>query len=120
MPRNHYDSLMSRRASAEGEQGTKSATGPIDLGARHAAGLYASGYAAPPGGEVLPVTKIVDVFVRDHLKGSYPVVIECQGIPAEDAFVDQVRNGMDRGFYSADDIKVAKFVVRETRGDERV
>jgi hypothetical protein len=62
---------------------------------------------------VLLVMKIVDVFVGDTLKGSYPVVVECQGRPAEDEFVDLVRNGMDRGFYSADDIKVAKFVVRE-------
>jgi hypothetical protein len=62
------------------------------------------------------VRKIVDVFVRDILKGSYPVVIECQGRLAEDEFVDQVRNGMDRGFYSADDIKVAKFVIREAGG----
>ena len=60
--------------------------------------------------------KIVDVFVGDTLKGSYPVVIECQGRPAEVEFVDQVRNGMDRGFYSADDIKVAKFVIREGGG----
>ena len=65
---------------------------------------------------VLLVMKIVDVFVRDTLKGSYPVVVECQGRPAEDEFVDQVRNGMDRGFYSADDVKVAKFVVREAGG----
>jgi len=65
---------------------------------------------------VLLVTKIVDVFVRDTLKGSYPVAIECQGRPAEGEFVDQVRNGMDRGFYSADDIKAAKFVVREADG----
>jgi hypothetical protein len=57
--------------------------------------------------------KIVDVFVGDTLKGSYPIFIECQDRPAEDEFVDQVRNGMDRGFYSADDIKIAKFVVRE-------
>ena len=60
------------------------------------------------------VRKIVDVFVKDILKGSYPVVVECRSHPAENEFIDQVRNGMDRGFYSADDIKVAKFVVRET------
>jgi hypothetical protein len=65
---------------------------------------------------VLLVRKIVDVFVRDTLKGSYPVIVECQGRPAEDEFIDQVRNGMDRGFYSADDIKVARFVVREAGG----
>ena len=59
------------------------------------------------------VRKIVDVFVRDTLRGSYPVVVECQDHPVEDDFVAAVRNGMDRGFYSADDIKVAKFVIRE-------
>jgi hypothetical protein len=59
------------------------------------------------------VRKIVDVFVRDTLKGSYPVVIGCQGRQDEDEFIDQVRNGLDRGFYSADDIKAAKFVIRE-------
>jgi hypothetical protein len=65
---------------------------------------------------VLLVRKIVDVFVRDTLKGSYPVIVERQGRPAEDDFIDQVRNGMDRGYYSADDIKVAKFVVRDAGG----
>ena len=60
--------------------------------------------------------KIVDVFVGNALKGSYPVVIECHGCPAEGEFVDQVRNGMDRGFYSADDIRVARFVIREAEG----
>ena len=60
--------------------------------------------------------KIVDVFVRDTLKGSYPVVIECQDRAGEHEFVDQVRNGLDRGFYSADDIEVARFVVREGGG----
>jgi hypothetical protein len=62
------------------------------------------------------VRKIVDVFVRDTLKGSYPVVIERQGRPGEDEFVEQVRRGLDRGFYSADDIEVARFVVREAGG----
>lgn len=64
----------------------------------------------------MQVRKIVDVFVRDTLKGSYPVVIECHGRPAEGEFVDQVRSGMDRGYYSADDIKIAKFVIREAGG----
>lgn len=63
-----------------------------------------------------PVRKIVDVFIRDTLKGSYPVVIECQDRPGEDELVDQVRIGLDRGFYSADDIEVARFVVREGGG----
>lgn len=60
--------------------------------------------------------KIVDVFVRDTLKGSYPIVIERPGRPGEDEFVDQVRTGLDRGFYSADDIEVARFVVRDAGG----
>ena len=60
--------------------------------------------------------KIVDVFVRDTLKGSYPVVIDCRDRPGEDEFVDQVRSGLDRGFYSTDDIEVARFVVREAGG----
>jgi hypothetical protein len=71
-------------------------------------------------GRSMLVRKIVDVFVRDTLKGSYPVVVECQGRSSEDEFVDQVRKRMDRGFYSADDIKVAKFVVREAGGGKRV
>ena len=62
------------------------------------------------------VRKIVDVFVRDTLKGSYPVVLESHGFPTEVDFIDQVRNGMDRGYYSAEDVKVAKFVIREAGG----
>jgi hypothetical protein len=103
MRRDGYDSFMSKRPSAEGEEDISGAPEAIDI-ALQAAGLRSS---------ECTVVKIVDVFVRDTLKGSYPVEVECQGRPAEDEFVDQVRNGMDRGFYSADDIKVAKFVVRE-------
>ena len=111
-----YDSFMSKRPSAEGEEETGAAAAEaIDITLR-AAQLRPSDGAVPLMSGVLLVMKIVDVFVRDTLKGSYPVVIECQGRPAEDEFVDQVRNGMDRGFYSADDIKVAKFVVREAGG----
>ena len=60
--------------------------------------------------------KVVDVFIRDALKGSYPVVIDCQDRPGEDELVDQLRNGLDRGFHSADDIQVARLVVREAGG----
>jgi hypothetical protein len=91
----------------------RQAAPPRRLNTLRAARLRPSDCAVPLVSGVLLVMKIVDVFVRDTLKGSYPVVVECQGRPAEDEFVDQVRNGMDRGFYSADDIKVAKFVVRE-------
>ena len=88
----------------------------LDIAIPQAARLRPSDCAVPLVSGVLLVMRIVDVFVRDTLKGSYPVVVECQGRPAEDEFVDQVRNGMDRGFYSADDVKVAKFVVREAGG----
>jgi hypothetical protein len=115
MRRDGYDSFMSKRPSAEGEDETGGAAEAIDVTLR-AARLCPSGYAVPLVSGVLLVRKIVDVFVRDTLKGSYPVIVECQGRPAEDEFIDQVRNGMDRGFYSADDIKVAKFVVREAGG----
>ena len=103
---------MSKRPSAAGEEDTSGAPEAVEI-TLQAARLRRSDCAVPPMGGVLLVMKIVDVFVGDNLKGSYPVVVECQGRPAEDEFVDQVRNGMDRGFYSADDIKVAKFVVRE-------
>ena len=106
---------MSKRPSTEGEEETGDATEAIDITLR-VARLHRSDCAVPLMSGVSLVKKIVDVFVRDTLKGSYPVVVECQGRPAEDEFVDQVRNGMDRGFYSADDIKVAKFVVREADG----
>lgn len=107
---------MSRRPPAKGEGKTSGAAEAIGFATAQAARLRPSDCAAPFVGGALLVRKIVDVFVRDILKGSYPVVIECQGRPTENEFVDQVRNGMDRGFYSADDIKVAKFVVREAGG----
>ena len=104
---------MSRRPSAEGAGETSGGAAASDIATPQVARLRRFGQSVPLMGGVLPVMKIVDVFVRDTLKGSYPVVIESQGRPAEDEFIDQVRNGMDRGFYSADDIKLAKFVVRE-------
>jgi hypothetical protein len=105
---------MLRHASAKSEGEASGAAEAIDVAIPEAAALRPSEYTAPLIGGVELMMKIVDVFVRDTLKGSYPVVIECQGRPAEDEFVRQVRGSMDRGFYSADDIKVAKFVVRES------
>ena len=99
---------MSRRPSAEISEASEA----IGVAALQTAIVCPVDCAVPLVDEPLVVKRIVDVFVKDTLKGSYPVVIECQRHPTEDEFVDQVRNGMDRGFYSADDIKVAKFVVR--------
>jgi hypothetical protein len=110
---------MSKRPSAGGEDETGGGAEAIDVTLR-AARRRPSDCAVPLMSGALLVMRIVDVFVRETLKGSYPVVIECQGRPADDEFVDQVRNGMDRGFYSADDIKVAKFVVREAGGHKQV
>ena len=107
---------MSRRPPAKGEEETIGGAEASNIATPQAARLRPSDCSGPLMGGVLLVMKIVDVFVKDTLKGSYPVVIECQGRPAEDDFIDQVRNGMDRGFYSADDVKVAKFVVREADG----
>ena len=115
MRRDGYDSFMSKRPSAEGEEEAGGAAEAIDITLRGAR-LCPSGCAVPLMSGLLLVRKTVDVFVRDTLKGSYPVIVECRGRPTEDEFIDQVRNGMDRGFYSADDIKVAKFVVREAGG----
>ena len=65
--------------------------------------------------------KIVDVFVRDDLKASYPVVIDPNGrAPTEADFVNYVRRRLNRSVYSSDDIKAAKFVVREAGGDKAV
>ena len=58
-----------------------------------------------------------DVFVKDRLTASYPVVIERNGRPpSKNIFIDYVRRQIDRTVYSADDIKFAKFVVRQARG----
>ncbi len=61
--------------------------------------------------------RIVDVFIRDRLMASYPVVIEGKGVvPSKKDFIDCVRDRMDRSVYSADDFKIVKFVVRKARG----
>jgi hypothetical protein len=60
--------------------------------------------------------RIVDVFVKDRLRGSYPVVIEAPTDPSDDDFIDCVRTRLDRGAYSADDVKAARFVIREASG----
>jgi hypothetical protein len=75
---------MSRRPPAKGEEETSGAAEAIDIATPPAARLRSSDCAVPSVGGVVLVKKIVDVFVEDILKGSYPVVIECQGHPAED------------------------------------
>ncbi len=74
MRRDSYDSVMSRRPSAKGEGETSGGAEAIDIATPQAARLRRSDCSVPLMGGVLLVMKIVDVFVRDTLKGSYPVV----------------------------------------------
>jgi hypothetical protein len=60
--------------------------------------------------------KIVDVFVRDRLVASYPVMAErlARGDPSpnDEHFVELVKSRMQGAFYSKEDLAAAKFVVR--------
>jgi len=57
------------------------------------------------------VKKTVDVFLRDELVASYPVVVHGIERPSDDDFIEQVRELM-RSYYSAEDIQAARFIVR--------
>jgi hypothetical protein len=58
--------------------------------------------------------KIVEVFVEDTRRAAYPVVLQELDRPSDDEFIEYIRKQMRRGPYSADEIKAAKFIVRET------
>jgi hypothetical protein len=60
---------------------------------------------------VMPVRKTVDVFLKDKLVASYPVVVEAIDRPTDDDFIARVKKQMRR-HYSSEDIKTAKFLVR--------
>jgi len=55
--------------------------------------------------------KTVDVFLKDRLVASYPVVVAEIDRPADDDYTASVKRHM-RGLYDKGDIAVAKFVVR--------
>jgi hypothetical protein len=57
------------------------------------------------------VRKTVDVFIRDHLIASYPVVVSEGDRPEDADYIEQVKSHMRR-HYSREDIAAAKFVVR--------
>ena len=59
----------------------------------------------------MPVRKTVDVFLKDKLVASYPVVVEAIDGPADDDFIARVKQQM-QGHYSNDDIQSARFLVR--------
>jgi hypothetical protein len=57
------------------------------------------------------VKKTVDVFLKDQLVASYPVVVQATDPPTDDDFIQRVKQQM-RSYYSSDDIRAARFLVR--------
>ena len=55
--------------------------------------------------------KTVDVFLKDKLIASYPVVVERIGQPTDDDFIVRAKERM-RSNYSVEDIQSARFLVR--------
>jgi hypothetical protein len=59
------------------------------------------------------VRKIVDVFVKDKLGASYPVIVTMPEEPLSDQhFIERVKGQMRTGNYAPEDIAVARFTVR--------
>jgi hypothetical protein len=57
--------------------------------------------------------KVVDVFLRDKLVASYPVVLDILNAAiSEQNFIELARNSMREDGYTAEDIAEAKFSVR--------
>jgi hypothetical protein len=56
---------------------------------------------------------IVEVFVRDVRRAAYPVVLSEFDRPGDAEFIEQVVKRMRLGAYSAEESRVAKFLVRE-------
>jgi hypothetical protein len=56
--------------------------------------------------------RIVEVFVKDVRRAAYPVVLADADRPADAEFIEQVVKRMRLGAYSAEDARVAKFLVR--------
>lgn len=57
--------------------------------------------------------KIVDVFIRDKLVASYPVVVTLPEEPLSDRhFIERIKEQMRAGSYAPEDIAVARFTVR--------
>jgi NOL1/NOP2/fmu family ribosome biogenesis protein len=55
--------------------------------------------------------KTVDVYLKDRLIGSYPVVAKAIDRPTDDDFVERIKQQM-RAYYRGEDIQAARFVVR--------
>jgi hypothetical protein len=61
--------------------------------------------------------RIVEVFVKDVRRAAYPVVLSALDRPADEEFIEQVQKRMRLGPYSAEEARVAKFLVRGTEPD---
>jgi hypothetical protein len=57
--------------------------------------------------------RIVEVFVKDVRRAAYPVVLSEFDRPGDAEFIEQVVKRMHLGAYSAEETRVAKFLVRE-------
>jgi hypothetical protein len=55
--------------------------------------------------------KTVDVYLKDRLIASYPVVAKAVDRPTDDEFVERIKQQM-RSYHRSEDIQVARFVVR--------
>ena len=57
--------------------------------------------------------KVVDVFLKDRLVASYPIVLDRLNVAmSEQDFIQLTRNSMREDGYPAEDIADAKFSVR--------
>ena len=57
--------------------------------------------------------KIVDVFLKDNLVASYPVLVTSPEEPLSDQhFIERVKEQMRAAHYAPEDIAVARFTVR--------
>jgi hypothetical protein len=64
-------------------------------------------------GEAAMAEKVVDVFLRDKLVASYPVVLDMLNATiSEQDFIELARDSMQEDGYTAEDIAEAKFSVR--------
>jgi hypothetical protein len=55
--------------------------------------------------------KTVDVYVKDRLVASYPIVVRVVDRPTDDNFIEGIKQQMRR-YYRSEDIQAARFVVR--------
>jgi hypothetical protein len=54
--------------------------------------------------------KTVDVYLKDRLVASYPVLAKAADRPTDDDFVERIKQQM-RAYYRSEDVQAARFVV---------